>query len=177
LVIVSLMSLVGLIADPSSAAANQHENHHKGKENNGEQHSQHHAEMNQRGDKAMGFGHLKTTHHFRLFKDGGAIEVTANETSDKDSTEQIREHLSHISVLFSDGNFSIPMLVHNELPDGAKTMAAMKGEITYQFEEKERGGQVRITGKNREAISAIHQFLRYQIKEHKTGDTMEITNP
>ena len=30
-------------------------------------------EMNKRGDKHMGFDYLKTTHHFLLANDGGAI--------------------------------------------------------------------------------------------------------
>ena len=38
-----------------------------------------HSAMMKRGDQAMGFSREKTTHHFRLFKDGGAIEVVAND--------------------------------------------------------------------------------------------------
>jgi len=39
----------------------------------------HHDAVNQHGDQVMGFSHEKTTHHFRLYADGGAIEVTAND--------------------------------------------------------------------------------------------------
>ena len=38
-----------------------------------------HSGMVERGDHAMGFSHERTTHHFRLFKDGGAIEVQTND--------------------------------------------------------------------------------------------------
>jgi hypothetical protein len=38
--------------------------------------SQHQADVEKHGDEAMGFPHDKTTHHFRLYSDGGAIEVT-----------------------------------------------------------------------------------------------------
>lgn len=41
-----------------------------------------HAEMNSRSDHVMGFSHEKTTHHFRLYLDGGSIEVQANEPQD-----------------------------------------------------------------------------------------------
>ncbi len=35
-------------------------------------------EMNKRGDKAMGFDHLKTTHHFLLATNGlGGVRVTS----------------------------------------------------------------------------------------------------
>src|SRR5262245_48143536 len=37
--------------------------------------------VNERGDQAMGFSYLKTTHHFRLSADGGAIEVNGDSGS------------------------------------------------------------------------------------------------
>ncbi|HEX8891502.1 MAG TPA: hypothetical protein VF779_20305, partial [Pyrinomonadaceae bacterium] len=37
--------------------------------------------MNERGDQAMGFSHMKAKHHFRLLADGGAIEVEANNST------------------------------------------------------------------------------------------------
>ena len=123
----------------------------------------------------MGFSQEKTTHHFRLFKDGGAIEVNANEAKDAQSLNQIRMHLPHIAMMFSEGNFSTPMLVHDELPPGAETLAKMKTEITYKYEETEKGGRVRISTNNAKALSAIYEFLRYQIKEHQTGDSLEVT--
>src|SRR5450759_3416325 len=67
-------------------------------------HAQDHG-TDQRGDRAMGFSHEKTTHHFRLFKDGGAIEVEANDANDDASRDQIRQHLSHIAKMFAEGNF------------------------------------------------------------------------
>jgi hypothetical protein len=174
---VVLFSVISFAVAAHSPLTVQHESHQSTKQKPKDQHSQHHAEMNKRGDKAMGFDHEKTTHHFHLFKDGGAIEVIANNATDKESLSQIRMHLSHIAMMFSDGNFSTPLLVHNELPTGAKIMADMKTEITYKFEEKELGGQVRISTRNGQALSAIHQFLRYQIKEHQTGDSLEISTP
>ena len=46
----------------------------------GESHDQHHADVNKRGDEAMGFDHMKTTHHFLLRPDGGVIQVEANDS-------------------------------------------------------------------------------------------------
>ncbi|HVR25985.1 MAG TPA: hypothetical protein VMU26_22015 [Candidatus Polarisedimenticolia bacterium] len=39
--------------------------------------SQHRADVEKQGDEAMGFPYDKTTHHFRLYADGG-LEVTVN---------------------------------------------------------------------------------------------------
>jgi len=129
--------------------------------------------VNKRGDHAMGFSHEKTTHHFRLTADGGAIEVTANDPNDAASQEQIRTHLLHIAKLFKEGDFSTPMFIHDEVPPGIPTMKGLKGEISYKFESIDLGGRVRIATGNAEAIEAIHAFLRYQINDHRTGDPLK----
>ena|ERR1700682_2343804 len=123
----------------------------------------------------MGFDHLKTTHHFLLANDGGSIQVEANDAQDKQSRDQIRQHLRHIAMMFSDGNFDVPMLVHADTPPGTGVMKKLKAEIGYKYEETERGALIRISTGNAEALQAVHDFLRYQIKEHMTGDPLETT--
>ena len=130
--------------------------------------------MNARGDKVMGFDHLKTTHHFCLFTYGGAIEIEAKDAKDAVTRHQIRRHLSRIAKMFSDGDFNSPMLIHGQTPSGVPTMQRLKGEIKYKFEETERGGRVRISTSNPEGLASIHEFLRFQIKEHQTGDITEV---
>lgn len=133
-------------------------------------------EMNRRGDQSMGFDQMKTTHHFILTKDGGTIRVEANDPKDTQSRDQIRTHLNHIATMFADGNFETPMQVHGETPAGVETMRRLKAEIKYQYAETNRGAAVRILTSNAEALEAIHDFLKYQIKEHKTGDSLVINN-
>jgi hypothetical protein len=131
-------------------------------------------EMNKRGDKHMGFDHLKTTHHFLLANDGGAIQVEANDAKDLESRDQIRGHLRHITMMFSEGNFEVPMLVHEKTPPGSKVMQELKGEISYKFKETDRGALIEISTANKQALQAIHEFLKFQIKEHMTGDPLEV---
>jgi hypothetical protein len=130
-------------------------------------------EMNMRGDKQMGFDHLKTTHHFLLAADGGAIQVEANDALDTASRDQIRQHLRHISMMFSEGNFEVPMLVHEKTPPGSEVMQKLKAEISYNYKETDRGAVIQISTGNAEALKAIHEFLKFQIREHKTGDPQE----
>jgi hypothetical protein len=131
----------------------------------------HHADVNKRGDQVMGFDHTKTTHHFRLTTDGGAIEVVANDPKDTASRDQIRQHLGHIPQMFAAGDFTAPMLIHAQTPPGVPAMKRLKADIRYRFEETERGGRVRITTANPDALAAIREFLRFQIKDHNTGDS------
>ena len=131
--------------------------------------------VNEDGDQVMGFAHEKTTHHFRLFAGGGAIEVTANDANDTESRDRIRKHLSHIAQMFSAGNFDAPTLTHGKTPPGVLVMQKTKEEINYKYEENERGGRVRISTNNKEALPAIYEFLRFQITDHQTGDSIDVT--
>jgi hypothetical protein len=132
------------------------------------------AHMNERGDKVMGFDHTKTTHHFLLRSDGGAIQVVANDAADKESRDQIRRHLRHIAKMFSEGNFAAPMLIHETNPPGAEVMKQLKEKIKYDFGETEKGAQIRISTGDAEALNAIYEFLRFQIREHMTGDPLTV---
>ena len=135
------------------------------------QHPDH--EMEKRGDHVMGFSHEKVTHHFRLFDDGGAIEVQANDPQDDQSRDQIRMHFGHIAKMFAAGDFKAPMLIHDQTPPGVEIMARHKHEIQYTYETTDRGARIRITTSNEDARSAVHDFLRFQIKEHQTGDPLQ----
>lgn len=140
----------------------------------GHNHDKSDEQMNKRGDHVMGFDHAKTTHHFLLQESGGSIEVTANSSEDVESSKQIRMHLKHIAEMFAEGNFNAPMLIHDQTPLGVPVMQELKGQIEYSYAEIDRGAAVRISTKNPLALNAIHEFLRFQIREHKTGDSLEI---
>lgn len=135
---------------------------------------QHDQQLAHRGNQGMGFDQHKTTHHFILRKDGGAIQVSANSSADKSSIEEIRMHLRHIEHSFRAGDFNIPMFVHDQTPPGVPVMTKLKDQLQYNYEPTENGGRVVISSKNAEAVSAVHDFLRFQITEHKTGDALEV---
>lgn len=136
--------------------------------------SQHQADVEKHGDQAMGYPHDKTTHHFRLHSDGGAIEVTVNDSNDSENMHAIQSHLRHIVTMFAAGDFSMPIFVHDQVPPGVLVMKDKHAEIFYLFEELPTGGRVRIRTANADALKAIHDFLRFQIEDHHTGDTTDI---
>jgi hypothetical protein len=53
-------------------------------------------------------------------------------------------------------------------------MKLLKADIHYRYEEIPAGGKVRIESKDPVALAAIHDFLRFQITEHGTGDSIEL---
>ena len=131
------------------------------------------ADVEKHADEAMGFPQDTTTHHFRLLPDGGAIEVTVNDSKDTKDLHAIRSHLAHIVTMFSDGDFSMPMFVHSKIPPGTTEMKERQADISYTFEELATGGRVRVSTKNHDALNAVQDFLRFQIEDHDTGDKMD----
>lgn len=136
--------------------------------------SEHQQHVDKSGDQVMGFSHEKTTHHFLLDTQGGVIQVTANDPADRGSRDQIQKHLGHIASMFSGGDFQAPMLVHGVKPPGTEAMKRLKAEISYAFEAIPTGGRVTITTKSKDALAAIHEFLRFQITDHATGDSGKV---
>ena len=134
-----------------------------------------HAQMNARGQKGMGFDQAATTHHFYLLEEGGAIQVTVKNASDKSNLTAIQAHLPHIAKLFAAGDFSTPHYVHGKDVPGSQALKRLRDRITYSYEDIPGGGRVRLTTRHASALSAVHEFLRYQITEHKTGDPMQVT--
>jgi hypothetical protein len=135
---------------------------------------QQHTAVDQHGDHVMGFSHEKTTHHFRLYPDGGAIEVNANDAADTGSRDQIRMHLGHIAKRFAAGDFNAPMLVHDRVPPGVPVLQKKTSVVQYRFDQTERGAVIRIATRDPEALQALYAFLRFQIAEHRTGDPTEV---
>ena len=119
----------------------------------------------------FGMSHTKSTHSFRLFADGGAIELRATDGKDDATIAAIREHLPEITKQFEKGDFSTPAFVHGYPPDGVAQLEQLRGEITYRYQKRDGGGRIRITTKNAAALAAVHAFLRFQVIEHRTADS------
>ncbi|MBA3272236.1 MAG: hypothetical protein H0T71_17155 [Acidobacteria bacterium] len=135
----------------------------------------HHGQMTARGAHAMGFDQEKTTHHFYLHEGGGAIEVTVKDRKDLANLEAIRLHLPQIAKMFAAGDFSMPHFVHAPNVPGTEGMTRLRDRIAYAYEELPGGGRVRVTTRHARALQAVHEFLKYQITDHKTGDPLHVT--
>lgn len=108
------------------------------------------------------------THHFTVLATGGIIEITADAKDGEAASARIVAHLSDISRRFKAGDFGIPEATHGVMPPGAAEMGAARDRIEYRFEPIPDGGRVHITTSDRDALAAVHTFLRYQIQEHRT---------
>jgi hypothetical protein len=166
--LISVVAMAFLLAPqhPAMPPGMSHEEHLKQMQKD--------EELKKRGGEAMGFEQDAVTHHFRLAPSGGAIEVTVKNAKDEATIAAVRSHLRSIADEFAHGSFDKPFQTHGEVPAGVPEMRADKDSITYRYEELPQGGIVRIVTTNDRALTAVHQFLRYQITEHQTGDATEV---
>jgi hypothetical protein len=124
----------------------------------------------------MGFDQSKTAHHFYLHEDGGAIVVTVKDSANTQDRDAIRSHLPHVAAMFGTGDFSAPMLVHDSTKvPGTAVLARLKDRVVYKYSETPSGGRVDIVTTDPEALAAVHEFLTFQIEDHRTGDTLAVT--
>jgi hypothetical protein len=124
----------------------------------------------------MGFDQEATTHHFYLYEDGGAIDVSVKDPDDSENLAGIRRHLAMLPAHFRAGDFSTPEAVHEGTTvTGADDLARLKDDVEYRYTETDHGGRVDIVATETEALAAVHAFLRFQITDHKTGDSTEVT--
>jgi hypothetical protein len=111
-----------------------------------------------------------SVHHFDITSRGGVIRLEAAEATDGPGRDQARAHLEQVAQSFAAGDFSMPMFIHGRVPPGASAMARLREAIRYRYEPTDRGGRITIDTSNREARKAIHDFLRFQIRDHRTED-------
>jgi hypothetical protein len=81
-----------------------------------------------------------------------------------------------VAAQFSRADFSTPLMVHGEKPAGVDELTQLRSAITYTFELSDVGGRVKIVARSADALKAVHEFLRYQIREHRTGDPPTVDN-
>lgn len=124
--------------------------------------------VQERGAIAMGVDQYTSTHTFDSLEDGGRI-MWQDDAGDEDDVAQIRRHLQEITRAFQQGDFRTPFFVHQVEVPGTRVMAAKKELITYTYADVPRGGEVRMTTRDPEALKAIHEFMAFQRQDHRAG--------
>ncbi len=127
------------------------------------------AALQKRGEMTMGVDQYSSAHRFEPLADGGRI-VLQRDSADAAGEATIRAHMKTIAAAFAAGDFTSPEFVHaTDSVPGTSVMEKLKSEISYTAADLPRGGEVRITTKNPEAVRAIHDFLAFQRHDHHAG--------
>jgi len=123
-----------------------------------------------RATKVSGFDADRVNRHFYVLKNGGAVEITAKDPNDEATVKAIQSHLKKESDLWTKGNFESVTSVYGRPPEGTAQLKKLRDEVTYAVVQEENGAVVRMLTVNPSAKSAIHDYLKFQIDQLKTGD-------
>jgi predicted aspartyl protease len=94
-----------------------------------------------------------TSKRFFLDKNGGGIEVGVNDPQDTRARDQVRQELR----LAARDQTALP----------SPAVREHQKEITYRYEQTDRGGRIRVSAKSRDALRAVQAFLHSQISGYQ----------
>ena len=116
----------------------------------------------------MGVDQYTSFHVFESLPDGGRISLQ-RDPEDSAGVAQIRAHMRRVARAFAGGDFALPGFVHAGRVPGTSVMAARKDRIRYAADTLTGGGVLLIWSDDSIAIQAIHDFLAFQRKDHRSA--------
>ena len=122
--------------------------------------------MLERSNVAMGFNQSKIQHHFMATQTGGQIMILSLNISDIETINEIRSHIQNIQYEFSQGNFTKPFYIHDQVVPGTDVMTAKKNLIQYSSKDVDNGSILILTTNDAELLDAIQQFMNFQSSQH-----------
>ena len=66
--------------------------------------------------------------------------------------------------------------VHDRVPPGVPTLKKKKSAVHWVYEPTELGARIVISTTDARALKAVHDFLRFQIEDHRTADSEAIAD-
>jgi hypothetical protein len=103
--------------------------------------------MLERGNIAMGFNQSEIHHHFMATPTGGQIMIMSLNMNDTKTINEIKYHVKDIQYEFSQGNFTKPFYIHDQVVPGTDVMTAKKDLIQYSIKDVDGGSILILTTK------------------------------
>ena len=122
--------------------------------------------MLERGNIAMGFNQTRIHHHFMSTTTGGEIMIMSENMSDVQTINEIKSHVKDIQYEFSQGNFTKPLYIHDQIVPGTDIMTAKKNLINYSIKDIDGGSVLILTTNDTQLLNAMQQFMNFQSSQH-----------
>jgi hypothetical protein len=130
-------------------------------------------DVNARFSRSLGVSLDKIVLHFYLVKNGGVVEITAKDPGDTATVTAIQKYLQTQKELWEKGKDPVTE-IHGKAPDSAAVMRKLRNDITFYMAKTDEGAVLRMFSINDQARGAIQDYLKFEIAEHKTGDSPTI---
>ena len=132
------------------------------------------AEALSRNSQLLGFDLTKTNQHFYLYKNGGAIDLSAKSIDDVGSIAAVCRYLEKQEKAFAAGDIELQKQVYTELPPSLLVIRKLRDQISFSYTSTDEGGALRMFTINAKARDAIHEYLKLEIKANETGDPVTV---
>jgi hypothetical protein len=129
------------------------------------------AAVHEMGHHVMPFDLNKTMHIFEMTESGGIQQVIAKDQRDKEQITLIQQHIQHEAMMFSAGDFSVPISLHGADMPGVKDLAAGAARIKIGYTALPNGAQITFTTRDLHLITAIHRWFGAQLSDHGSDAT------
>ena len=86
--------------------------------------------------------------------------------NDTKTINEIKSHVQVIQYEFSQGNFTKPFYIHDQVVPGTEVMTAKKNLIQYSIKDVDNGSILILTTNDSELLDAIQQFMNFQSSQH-----------
>jgi hypothetical protein len=131
-------------------------------------------EVPARFSRALGVSLDKVVVHYYLVKNGGVIELAAKDANDNATISALQKYLQNQKELWEKGKETAVTEVHSKPPECAGVMRKLRNDITFYVAKTDAGAVLRMFSINEQARNAIQDYLKFEIAEHKTGDSPTI---
>ncbi len=111
----------------------------------------------QHGERVMPFDQGQTMHMFLPDSNGGVLDIVVHDMNQA-QISLVRSHLLQEAAKFASGNYSDPAYNHGK---------KMPGSVRYF--ETPTGAAITFSSTDRDMVSAIHQWLAAQQRDHNSG--------
>ena len=122
----------------------------------------------------------RVVHHFYLYPDGGSMTLSVKDPSDTETRKAVRAYVQRVSQLIVFGNLDRPREQFGQGIPGLDRIAdarARKATITVRSSAPDEGSHIVFATADPGALQGLHEFLRFQIEDLKTGDSKEVWDP
>lgn len=128
-----------------------------------------HANMvMQHSAQVMPFDQSQAMHMFLPDANGGVLEIVVHDM-DQAQISLVRSHLLQEAAKFTSGNYSDPAYIHGKTMPGLDRLQSGALRVSVRYFETPTGAAITFSSTDRDMVSAIHQWLAAQQRDHNSG--------
>jgi len=122
------------------------------------------------GARVMPFDQNHAMHMFLPSGTGGVVEIVVHDM-DPMQISLVRSHLLQEAARFTHGDYSDPAYIHGKTMSGLSRLETGASRVSVGYFETPAGAAITFASTDEGLVSAIHQWLAAQQRDHNSNNT------